>query len=79
MSLLLYLVLLQDMPAAPVDDVPRYLAPSVALFEATDDELLPLKPVGIQVQFGDATNGSCSWVSWHRYRLCCYKPPPFLC
>lgn len=28
----------------------RYLTPCVALFEAVDDELLPLKPIGIQVK-----------------------------
>ena len=29
----------------------RYLVPSVALFEAVDDDLLPLKPIGIQVTY----------------------------
>lgn len=37
------------MEASPIEDVPRYLAKSVALFEAIDDDLLPLKPIGIQV------------------------------
>lgn len=37
------------MPSTPVDDIPRYLAPSVALFEVIDDDLLPIKPIGIQV------------------------------
>lgn len=37
------------MPAVPVKDVPRYLAKSIALFEAIDDELLSIKPLGIQV------------------------------
>lgn len=45
------------MPATPVENVPRYLAKSVALFEATDDDLLPLKPVGIQVNDADRTSG----------------------
>lgn len=40
----------QEVQTAPLEDVPRYLAPCVALFEAVDDELLPLKPVGIQVR-----------------------------
>lgn len=40
---------LQDMPAVPVEDVPRYLAKGIALFEVIDDDLLPIKPLGIQV------------------------------
>eukprot|EP00903_Cladosiphon_okamuranus_P014136 g13137.t1 len=31
----------------------RYLAPSVALFEEVDDDLLPLKPIGIQLSQGE--------------------------
>lgn len=38
------------METSPLEGIPRYLAPSVALFEAVDDELLPLKPLGIQVR-----------------------------
>lgn len=40
----------KGMPATPVDGVTRYLAPSVALFEVVDDDLLPLRPLGIQVR-----------------------------
>lgn len=40
---------IQGMPATPVDGVTRYLTPSVALFEVVDDDLLPIKPIGIQV------------------------------
>lgn len=40
----------QDMEAYPIDGVDRYLTPCVALFEVVDDDLLPLKPVGIQVK-----------------------------
>ncbi|CAM9993234.1 unnamed protein product, partial [Ectocarpus fasciculatus] len=40
--------LLKDMEAYPIDGVERYLTPSVALFEMVDDDLLPLKPIGIQ-------------------------------
>lgn len=40
------------MKSSPLDDeIPRYLAASVALFEMVDDELLPIKPLGIQVTF----------------------------
>lgn len=41
-------------PAPGNGEAVRYLTPSVALFEAIDDELLPLKPIGIQVT--SATN-----------------------
>ncbi len=38
------------METSPLDEnTPRYLAKGIALFEATDDELLPLRPIGIQV------------------------------
>lgn len=30
-------------------EIPRYLAPSIALFEVVDDDLLPIRPIGIQV------------------------------
>lgn len=39
----------QGMTEQPVDGVPRYLAPSVALFEVVDDDLLPIRALGIQV------------------------------
>ncbi|CAM9249501.1 unnamed protein product [Ascophyllum nodosum] len=45
--------LLAGMPAAPIEDVPRYLAAGIALFEVVDDDLLPLKPIGIQVSQGE--------------------------
>lgn len=46
------------MEASPLNEhTPRYLAKGIALFEATDDELLPLKPIGIQV-LGDGVFGS---------------------
>eukprot|EP00752_Nemacystus_decipiens_P012081 g10711.t1 len=45
--------LLKGMPATPVDGVPRYLTPSVALFEVVDDDLLPIKPIGIQLSQGE--------------------------
>ncbi|CAN0326469.1 unnamed protein product [Ectocarpus sp. 6 AP-2014] len=45
--------IVKEVQTAPLEDVPRYLAPCVALFEAVDDELLPLKPVGIQLSQGD--------------------------
>eukprot|EP00904_Undaria_pinnatifida_P007087 jgi/Undpi1/3508/HiC_scaffold_16.g06880.m1 len=32
-----------------VDGWTKYLAPSIALFEMVDDDLLPIKPIGIQV------------------------------
>ena len=38
------------MPATPNEGWTRYLTPSVALFEyVDDDELLPIRPIGIQV------------------------------
>lgn len=41
---------LQGMEASPLDgEIPRYLAPGIALFEVVDDDLLPIKPIGIQV------------------------------
>lgn len=42
----------QGMEAAPLEGVPRYLAASIALFEVVDDDLLPIKPLGIQVSSG---------------------------
>lgn len=33
----------------PIENIPRYLAKGVALFEAIDDDLLSLKVIGIQV------------------------------
>ncbi|CAN0288357.1 unnamed protein product [Ascophyllum nodosum] len=48
--------LLTDMPAAPIQGIPRYLAVGIALFEVVDDDLLPIKPIGIQLSQGeDAT------------------------
>ncbi|CAM9747614.1 unnamed protein product [Pylaiella littoralis] len=45
---------LQGLEPAPLDgEIVRYLAPSVALFEFVDDELLPLKPIGIQLSQGE--------------------------
>ncbi|CBN79156.1 Lipoxygenase [Ectocarpus siliculosus] len=41
--------LLKDMEAYPIEGVERYLTPSVALFEVIDDDLLPIRPIGIQV------------------------------
>lgn len=43
------------MPSTPVNGLPRYLASSVALFEAVDDSLLPLRAIGIQASFFAAT------------------------
>lgn len=41
---------LKDHVAAPLDgEVERYLTASIALFEVIEDDLLPLKPIGIQV------------------------------
>lgn len=41
---------LQGMESSPLDDtIPRYLSANVALFEVVDDDLLPIKPLGIQV------------------------------
>lgn len=37
------------MEATPVDGLPRYLTPSIALFEVVNDDLLPIRPIGIQV------------------------------
>ena len=37
------------MEATPVDGWPRYLTPSIALFEVVKDDLLPIRPIGIQV------------------------------
>ncbi|CAM9747685.1 unnamed protein product [Pylaiella littoralis] len=46
--------MLKGLESSPLDGIVRYLAPSVALFEAVDDELLPLKPIGIQLSQGEA-------------------------
>lgn len=35
------------------ETIDRYLAPSIALFEAIDDELMPIKPIGIQLSQGE--------------------------
>ena len=41
----------QDMESSPLDgEIPRYMTAGVALFEMVDDELLPIKPLGIQVK-----------------------------
>ncbi|CAN0120686.1 unnamed protein product [Ascophyllum nodosum] len=46
--------LLKGMEASPLDDeIPRYLSPSVALFEVVDDDLLPIRPLGIQQSQGE--------------------------
>lgn len=41
------------MHTSPLDkrgsNATRYLAKGIALFEATDDNLLPIRPIGIQV------------------------------
>ena len=50
------------MPATPVDGIPRYLTPSVALFEVVDDDLLPIKPIGIQVTFRVVVSSCCCCV-----------------
>lgn len=42
-------VYMQGMEATPVDGWQRYLTPSIALFEVVDDDLLPIRPIGIQV------------------------------
>lgn len=50
-------VIVQDMGETSIDeDTPKYLAKGIALFEATDDELLPIRPIGIQVT---GTNACC--------------------
>lgn len=33
-----------------MDGFPRYLTPSIALFEVVKDDLLPIRPIGIQVR-----------------------------
>ena len=44
-------VMFQDMESSPLDgEIPRYMTAGVALFEMVDDELLPIKPIGIQVK-----------------------------
>lgn len=44
------LLLSQGMETDKLDDTyQRYLAPGIALFEVVDDDLLPLRPLGIQV------------------------------
>ncbi|CAM9988636.1 unnamed protein product [Ectocarpus sp. 4 AP-2014] len=45
--------LLKDMEAYPIEGVERYLTPSVALFEVIDDDLLPIRPIGIQLSQGE--------------------------
>eukprot|EP00903_Cladosiphon_okamuranus_P008352 g8033.t1 len=45
--------LLKGMPADPVDGITRYLTPSVALFEVVEDDLLPIKAIGIQLSQGE--------------------------
>ncbi|CAM9248584.1 unnamed protein product, partial [Laminaria digitata] len=48
------LELLKGMESSPLDGkVVRYLAPGVAIFELVDDELLPIKPIGIQLSQGE--------------------------
>lgn len=43
--------MLQNHEADPLDDVvDRYLTASIALFEVTDDDLHPIKVIGIQVR-----------------------------
>lgn len=38
---------------SPLDEnTPRYLSKGIALFEATEDELLPIRVIGIQVRHG---------------------------
>eukprot|EP00904_Undaria_pinnatifida_P008485 jgi/Undpi1/4767/HiC_scaffold_18.g08120.m1 len=45
--------LLKDMEPSPLDgDIPRYLAASIALFEVVEDDLLPIRPIGLQLSQG---------------------------
>lgn len=37
------------MQTSDVQGWTKYLTPSIALFEMVDDDLLPIKPIGIQV------------------------------
>lgn len=44
------------MESSPLDGtVERFLCPSIALFEVVDDDLLPIKPIGIQLSQKEAT------------------------
>ncbi|CAM9249351.1 unnamed protein product [Ascophyllum nodosum] len=45
--------LLAGIPATPIEDIPRYLAVGIALFKVVNDDLLPIKPVGIQLSQGE--------------------------
>lgn len=41
---------LQGMESDPLDgEITRYMSPSIALFEVVEDDLLPIKPIGLQV------------------------------
>lgn len=44
------------------DDTERYLANGIAMFEATDDELLPLRAIGIQVEGSPLEKGDDQFV-----------------
>ena len=38
------------MESDPLDgEITRYMSPSIALFEVVEDDLLPIKPIGLQV------------------------------
>lgn len=43
------MVHLQGMKTSSVEGWQKYLTPGIALFEYFDDDLLPIKPIGIQV------------------------------
>ena len=40
------------MESDPLDgEITRYMSPSIALFEVVEDDLLPIKPIGLQVKW----------------------------
>ncbi|CAM9271580.1 unnamed protein product, partial [Laminaria digitata] len=44
--------LLDRMETTPVQGWTKYLAPGIALFEVVEDDLMPIKPIGIQLSQG---------------------------
>lgn len=45
----LSLARMQGMKTSSVEGWQKYLTPGIALFEYVDDDLLPIKPIGVQV------------------------------
>ncbi|CAM9888708.1 unnamed protein product [Scytosiphon promiscuus] len=74
--------LLAGLESSNYDDTARYLAPGIALFEATDDELLPLRAIGIQLDQGNDATPTPVFVPANGYSwqiaMACFEASDFI-